>query len=227
MNSADTRLSFDLESYAKTITPSEDLLQGNNDAPIIKLINGILSQAIKAKASDIHFEPFEDAFIVRLRIDGVMRELISQDSRLSPPIVSRLKIMSKLDIAERRKPQDGRVSLSLGPQSIDVRVSTLPSSYGERVVLRLLDKDSAEIDLNYLGFSDYVNSKYLIEEVPTTLDFVYSRNFDVDDLENTLKLSLEIRNILDESYEATVADNIFYDQYDLGRSFSLGLKYQF
>ena len=89
-----------------------------------------------------------------------MRELISQDSRLSPPIVSRLKIMSKLDIAERRKPQDGRVSLSLGPQSIDVRVSTLPSSYGERVVLRLLDKDSAEIDLNYLGFSDYVNSKY-------------------------------------------------------------------
>lgn len=152
--------SFDLESYAKTITPSEDLLQGSNDAPIIKLINGILSQAIKAKASDIHFEPYEDAFIVRLRIDGVMRELISQDSRLSPPIVSRLKIMSKLDIAERRKPQDGRVSLSLGPQSIDVRVSTLPSSYGERVVLRLLDKDSAEIDLNNLGFSDYVNANY-------------------------------------------------------------------
>ena len=89
-----------------------------------------------------------------------MRELISQDSRLSPPIVSRLKIMSKLDIAERRKPQDGRVSLSLGPQSIDVRVSTLPSSYGERVVLRLLDKDSAEIDLNNLGFSDYVNANY-------------------------------------------------------------------
>ena len=89
-----------------------------------------------------------------------MRELISQDSRLSPPIVSRLKIMSKLDIAERRKPQDGRVSLSLGPQSIDVRVSTLPSSYGERVVLRLLDKDSAEIDLNNLGFYDYVNANY-------------------------------------------------------------------
>ena len=98
------------------------MLSGNDDAPIIKLINGIISQAIKARASDIHFEPYEDVLSVRFRIDGILKEVITQDFRLAPLIIARLKIISKLDISERRLPQDGRITLSLGEKSIDVRV---------------------------------------------------------------------------------------------------------
>ena len=132
---------FDLESFAGNIAPTEDLLNGNNDAPIIKLINGIISQAIKQKASDIHFEPYEDQLIIRFRVDGILKEVLSQDSRIASLVIARIKIISRLDISERRLPQDGRVSLSLGDKSVDVRVSTLPSSYGERIVLRLLDSN--------------------------------------------------------------------------------------
>ena len=109
---------FDLQSFANTLAPTEDLLSGANDAPIIKLINGVISQAIKARASDIHFEPYEDNFIIRYRVDGILHEVLAHDSRLSAPIISRLKIIARLDIAERRKPQDGRVSLSLGAKKL-------------------------------------------------------------------------------------------------------------
>ena len=152
--------SFDLQSFANTLAPTEDLLSGANDAPIIKLINGVLSQAIKVRASDIHFEPYEDNFIVRYRIDGILQPVLTHDSRLSAPIISRLKIIARLDIAERRKPQDGRVSLSLGSNKIDVRVSTLPSSYGERVVLRLLDKEAAQINIKDLGLPQSILNTY-------------------------------------------------------------------
>ena len=128
---------FDLESFAGNIAPTEDLLNGNNDAPIIKLINGIISQAIKQRASDVHFEPYEDQLVIRFRIDGILKEVLSQDSRIASLVIARIKIISRLDISERRLPQDGRVSLSLGDKNVDVRVSTLPSSYGERIVLRL------------------------------------------------------------------------------------------
>ena len=151
---------FDLQSFANTLAPTEDLLSGANDAPIIKLINGVISQAIKARASDIHFEPYEDNFIIRYRVDGILHEVLAHDSRLSAPIISRLKIIARLDIAERRKPQDGRVSLSLGAKKIDVRVSTLPSSYGERVVLRLLDKQSAQINIADLGLPNSILETY-------------------------------------------------------------------
>jgi general secretion pathway protein E len=151
---------FDLQSFANTLAPTEDLLSGANDAPIIKLINGVISQAIKSRASDIHFEPYETNFIVRYRIDGILQEVLLQDARLSAPIISRLKIISRLDIAERRKPQDGRVSLSLGSKKVDVRVSTLPSSYGERVVLRLLDKQSSQINIEDLGLPDSILATY-------------------------------------------------------------------
>ncbi|MDB9813684.1 GspE/PulE family protein [Gammaproteobacteria bacterium] len=157
---ADLSENFDLQSYANTLAPTEDLLSGANDAPIIKLINGVLSQAIKARASDIHFEPYEDNFIIRYRIDGILQEVLTHDSRLSAPIISRLKIIARLDIAERRKPQDGRVSLSLGTNKIDVRVSTLPSSYGERVVLRLLDKKAAQINISDLGLPESILASY-------------------------------------------------------------------
>ena len=151
---------FDLQSFASTLAPTEDLLSGANDAPIIKLINGIISQAIKLRASDIHFEPYETNFTVRYRVDGILKEVLVQDARLSAPIISRLKIIARLDIAERRKPQDGRVSLSLGSNKVDVRVSTLPSSYGERVVLRLLDKQASQINIEDLGLPETILETY-------------------------------------------------------------------
>jgi general secretion pathway protein E len=153
---------FDLQTFAGSISATEDLLSGTNDTPIIKLINGVLSQAIKERASDIHFEPYEDKIIIRFRVDGILREILSQDSKISSVLISRIKIISGLDISERRLPQDGRVSLSLGDKSIDVRVSTLPSSYGERVVLRLLDKQSAQINIEDLGLPKNILSNYKI-----------------------------------------------------------------
>ena len=156
--------SFDLKTFANSIAPTEDLLSGSNDAPIIKLINGVISQAIKQRASDIHFEPYEDLFIIRYRIDGILKEVLSQDARIAPVIISRIKIISRLDISERRLPQDGRVSLSLGNKRVDVRVSTLPSTYGERIVLRLLDKESAQINIANLGLE-----KNILQNYKTTL----------------------------------------------------------
>jgi len=151
---------FNLEEFAGSINATEDLLSGSNDAPIIKLINGIISKAIKSRASDIHFEPYEDQLIVRYRVDGIMQQVLSQESKLSSVLISRIKIMSGLDISERRLPQDGRVSLSLGDKSIDVRVSTLPSSYGERIVLRILDKNTSQINIGDLGFPNSILNSY-------------------------------------------------------------------
>ena len=151
---------FDLQSFAGSISATEDLLSGGDDTPIIKLINGVISQAIKQRASDIHFEPYEDQLIIRYRIDGILKEVLSQDSRIASLVIARIKIISRLDISERRLPQDGRVSLSLGDKSVDVRVSTLPSSYGERIVLRLLDKQSAQINIDDLGLPNKILSNY-------------------------------------------------------------------
>ena len=141
----------DLSSLAAGINESSDLLDTTDDAPIIRLINGLIAEAVRTKASDIHIEPYEDRLSVRLRIDGVMREVLSPSRKVAPLLVSRIKVMARLDIAEKRVPQDGRVSLSLGQRAIDVRVSTLPSRFGERVVMRLLDKEAARLDLDDLG----------------------------------------------------------------------------
>lgn len=151
---------FDLQTFAGSISATEDLLSGSNDTPIIKLINGIISQAVKNRASDIHFEPYEDKLVVRFRVDGILKEILQQDSKISSVLISRIKIISGLDISERRLPQDGRVSLSLGDKNIDVRVSTLPSSYGERIVLRLLDKQAAQINIEDLGLPLPILSNY-------------------------------------------------------------------
>ncbi len=151
---------FDLQTFAGSISATEDLLSGSNDTPIIKLINGIISQAVKNRASDIHFEPYENEVVVRFRVDGILKEILKQDSKISSVLISRIKIISGLDISERRLPQDGRVSLSLGDKNIDVRVSTLPSSYGERIVLRLLDKQAAQINIEDLGLPLPILSNY-------------------------------------------------------------------
>ncbi len=144
---------IDLEDIASSISPSEDLLDDKNEGPIIKLINATITKAINSRASDIHLEPFENKLSIRFRIDGVLREILQYKNNISQMVISRIKIMSKLDISERRLPQDGRISISIGQRNIDLRVSTLPSSFGERVVLRILEKDSSDIGLNELGFN--------------------------------------------------------------------------
>lgn len=133
---------------------ADDLLDSADDAPVIRLINGIITEAIRQGASDIHIEPYETGLVVRMRQDGVLQERLRMPPHVAPVVVSRIKVMARLDIAERRVPQDGRISLTLGGKQVDVRVSTLPSRAGERVVLRILDKDNAFISLDLLGMSD-------------------------------------------------------------------------
>lgn len=147
----DLDLSGGLEGLVDDIPAAADLLDTHDDAPIIRLINGLIAEAFKAGASDIHIEPFETALIVRFRVDGVLREVLSLSHRLAPLLVSRVKVMARLDIAERRTPQDGRISLTLGGRSLDVRVSSLPARAGERVVMRILDQEQAGLRLEDLG----------------------------------------------------------------------------
>jgi len=134
---------------------AEDLLDSADDAPAIRLINGLIAQGLREGASDIHIEPYEQALVVRFREDGVLKEKLRMPPHVAPVLVSRIKVMARLDIAERRVPQDGRISLSLGGKLVDVRVSTLPNRAGERVVMRLLDKDNAGIELAELGLDDH------------------------------------------------------------------------
>lgn len=141
----------DLASLAEGIHETADLLDGDDDAPVIRLINGLIYEAINRGASDIHIEPNESELTIRYRIDGVLQKILSPSRRLATPLISRIKVMARLDIAERRVPQDGRIALSVGGRSVDLRVSTLPSRYGERVVLRLLDKAKALMSLEDLG----------------------------------------------------------------------------
>lgn len=143
----------DLASLAESVPEGEgeDLLDQRNDAPIVQLITAVLAEAIREGASDVHIETFEKSLQVRFRIDGVMREMVQPKRALAPLLVSRVKVMAKLDIAEKRIPQDGRITLKIGGREVDVRVSTLPTANGERVVLRLLDKQTAALALPNLG----------------------------------------------------------------------------
>ena len=141
----------DLAHLAQELPEPSDLLESEDDAPVIRLINAVLTQAVKENASDIHVEPFENRLVVRFRVDGVMREVLQSRRAVAPLVVSRIKVMSKLDIAEKRLPQDGRISLRIAGRAVDVRVSTIPAGHGERVVLRLLDKQAGRLDLGSLG----------------------------------------------------------------------------
>ncbi len=142
---------IDLEDLGESLSQQEDLLAQNNDAPIIRLINALLLKAVQMRASDIHIEPFERHLLVRFRIDGILQEISQLKRELALLMVSRIKVMAKLDIAEKRIPQDGHISLRIAEKEYDVRVSTIPSSNGERVVLRLLDKQTHKLDLDQLG----------------------------------------------------------------------------
>ena len=141
----------DLHALATGIPTAEDLLDSADDAPAIRLINGIIAEAVRRGVSDIHVEPYESGLIVRMRVDGILKESLRMPAHVAPVVVSRIKVMARLDIAERRIPQDGRIGLTLGGKVLDVRVSTLPSRAGERVVLRILDKDTAGLSLEKLG----------------------------------------------------------------------------
>ncbi|WP_343348188.1 ATPase, T2SS/T4P/T4SS family [Sphingomicrobium sp. XHP0239] len=141
----------ELDALASGIPSAEDLLDTSDDAPAIRLINGIIAEAVRLGVSDIHIEPYESGLVVRLRRDGVLKEHLRMPAHAAPVVVSRIKVMARLDIAERRVPQDGRIALKLGGRQLDVRVSTLPGRAGERVVMRILDKENAGLSIDLLG----------------------------------------------------------------------------
>ncbi|CAI1926960.1 Type II traffic warden ATPase [Serratia quinivorans] len=145
---------IDLYQLVDILPQDDDLLDSDDGAPIIRLINAMLAEAVKEGASDIHIEPFEQQLTIRFRIDGILRPILTPARQLATLLVSRIKVMAKLDIAEKRLPQDGRISLRIGGRVIDVRVSTLPSNHGERVVLRLLDKNNARLELDSAGIAE-------------------------------------------------------------------------
>ena len=142
------------DSLISEIEETGDLLDETSDAPIIKLVNLLLSGAIKDRASDIHIEPYQSTVKVRYRIDGILYDILSLPRKIHSPLVSRVKIMAKLNIAEKRLPQDGRIEIKVADRSVDIRVSTIPTAFGERVVLRLLDKTASILMLSDLGMDD-------------------------------------------------------------------------
>ena len=144
---------MDLSRLVQELPPIEDLLESEDDAPIIRMINALFTQAVRENASDIHVEAFEQHSTVRFRIDGVLHDVIRPHRALHAAMASRIKIMAQLDIAEKRLPQDGRITIRIAGKPIDVRVSTIPTSHGERIVMRLLDKDPARLDLDVLGMA--------------------------------------------------------------------------
>ena len=144
---------LDLTKLLQDVPAIEDLLESSDDAPVIRMINALLTQALREGASDIHIEPFEQTSVVRFRIDGSLRDVVRPRKAIHASLISRIKIMAALDIAEKRLPQDGRITLRVGGKGVDVRVSTLPTGHGERAVLRLLDKEAVRLDLSHLGMS--------------------------------------------------------------------------
>jgi len=140
------------------------LVDTANAVPIVRFVNIVLSQAIQDRASDIHFEPFEDEFKIRYRVDGALYEMAPPPKNLALPVVSRIKVMANLNISERRLPQDGRISLNLGTRTIDLRVSTLPTQFGESVVLRVLDRSAVNLEIESLGFPKYLHD-YVVEAI--------------------------------------------------------------
>jgi general secretion pathway protein E len=144
---------LDLTKLLQDVPAIEDLLESSDDAPVIRMINALLTQSLREGASDIHIEPFEQTSVVRFRVDGALRDIVRPKKAIHASLISRIKIMSQLDIAEKRLPQDGRITLRVGGKPVDVRVSTLPTGHGERAVLRLLDKEAGRLDLSHLGMA--------------------------------------------------------------------------
>ena len=157
-------LGLDSEGYegdASDIELEDDVLsEMANEAPIVKFVNLVLQQAVQDRASDIHFEPFEDEFKIRYRVDGALYEMAPPPKSLALPVISRLKIISNLNISERRLPQDGRISMTIAGKPIDLRISCLPTQFGESVVLRVLDRNAVHLDLESLGMPEHVRERF-------------------------------------------------------------------
>ena len=145
---------MDFNSVANVLETPNELLNSEDDAPVIKLLNSIFFEAIRKKASDIHIEVYDSELLIRFRIDGILKTVLKSKPQVEALLVSRIKVLAQLDIAEKRKPQDGRISIKLGGRVIDLRVSSLPTAYGERVVLRVLDKELSKLELSSLGMPD-------------------------------------------------------------------------
>lgn len=208
--------SLDLNTLINEMPKAEDLMDTQDDAPIIRLLNALLTEAIKENASDIHIETFENTLSIRFRVDGVLREVLSPQRVLAPLVISRVKVMARLDIAEKRLPQDGRISLKIAGRQVDVRVSTLPTSYGERIVLRILDKDNAKLNLSDLGMNEQTLSLFrglinqphgiILVTGPTGSGKTTTLYAGITELNN------ETRNIL------TVEDPVEYDLQGIGQT---------
>ena len=150
----------DLGAIANEIEETDDLLDLASEAPVIRLVNSILTQAVRARASDIHIEPFERELKVRYRIDGILYNTLTPPRRLQAAISSRIKVMANLNIAERRLPQDGRIRIRVGEKDVDIRVSVVPTAYGERIVLRILDKTSVLLGVEEIGMAEAAYGRY-------------------------------------------------------------------
>ncbi|MDD3267302.1 MAG: type II secretion system ATPase GspE [Burkholderiales bacterium] len=157
---------IDLSDLVQNLQKTEDLLESENDAPVIKIINAFLTQAVKEDASDVHLDAYEYKSIVRFRRDGVLHKITDINPGLHAALVSRIKIMAQLDIAEKRLPQDGRIALKLAGREVDLRVSTIPTGHGERIVMRLLDKNKERLQLETLGMAKDTlkNIDYIIQK---------------------------------------------------------------
>jgi general secretion pathway protein E len=158
---------MNLAELAQDLPRVADLMESEDDAPIVRLLNALLTQAVREGASDIHIEPFESRSVVRLRVDGVLRDVLEPPQAAHGVIVSRVKIMARLDIAEKRQPQDGRIMLRLAGRPVDVRVSCLPTAHGERVVMRLLDKQAGRLNLTSLGMPKDLHNRIILVTGPT------------------------------------------------------------
>lgn len=208
--------SLNLTDLMHELPKAEDLLEKQDDAPIIRLLNALLSEAIKEGASDVHIETFEDHVTIRFRVDGILRSVLEPPRILAPLIISRIKVMARLDIAEKRLPQDGRITLRIGGRAVDVRVSTMPTNHGERAVLRLLDKQSARLDLVELGMEAH-SLELLVKLISKPHGIILVTGPTGSGKTTTLYAGLTIlndkkRNIL------TVEDPIEYDLVGIGQT---------
>ena len=191
---------------ADNVTELADLA---NETPIIKFVNLVLEQAIKDRASDIHFEPFEDEFKIRYRVDGALYEMSPPPKHLALPVISRIKVMSNLNISERRLPQDGRINYNILGRQVDLRVSTLPTQFGESVVLRVLDRSATSLDISALGFPKYIND-YMVEGVQQPNGILIVTGPTGSGKTTTLYSCLRIVNTIDSKL-LTAEDPVEYD----------------
>lgn len=197
------------------IEQTADLLDDTSDAPVIRMVNHIISRSVKANASDIHIEPFQESLQVRYRIDGILYEMLSPPKWIQSALISRIKVMAKMNIAEKRAPQDGRLEVKIGEQKIDIRVSTVPTAFGERLVMRLLNKSGSLLKLNEFGFSKQ-NMTTIKELITLNNGIVLVTGPTGSGKTTTLYASLSVINSPDKNI-ITIEDPVEYNLMGIGQ----------